>query len=175
MHIERGDGRITLIFQQSAGQQATSGLYLLVMAGAIGGLLFGCIYVIVVNPARIMQVVPLFLGCAAVATVNLASGLRDRDCATLFDLTARTVTCMESGLISRTRGPVSFDEIVGLSTRVGFAQNHRSVIAELTLSNGETWRLGYELTWVRPSSTSDIPRLVAKVRKATGLSGDHTE
>jgi hypothetical protein len=175
MHIDRGDGRVTLIFQQSAAQQATSGIYLLVMAGVACGLLFGCVYVIVVNPARVMQVVPLFLGCAALATVNLVSGLRDRDCATLFDLTTRTVTCMESGLISRTRGPVAFGEIVGLSTRVGFAQNHRSVIAELMLANGETWRLGYELIWLRPSSTSDIPHLVAKVRKATGLSGGHTE
>ena len=175
MHIERGDGRITLIFQQSAGQQATSGIYLLVMAAAVCGLLFGCVYVIVVNPSRIIPVVPLFLGCAGLATANVVSGLRDRDCASLFDLAARTVTCMESGLISRTRGPVSFDGIAERSTRVGFAQNHRSVIAELKLANGETWRLGYELIWLRPSSTSDIPHLVAKVRKATGLAGDHTD
>jgi hypothetical protein len=175
MHIDRGDGKVTLIFQQSAAQQATSGIYLLVMAGAVCGLLFGCVYVIVANPARIIPVVPLFLGCAALAAVNVVSGLRDRDCATLFDLTARTVTCMESGAISRTRGPISFNDIAELSTRVGFAQNHRSVIAEMKLANGETWRLGYELIWLRPSSTSDIPHLVAKVRKATGLSGGHTE
>src|SRR5215475_12883387 len=123
MHIGRGDGRITLIFQQSAGQQAMSGVYLLVMAGAICALLIGCVYVVVFNPARVFPVVPLFLGCAALATVNVVSGLRDRDCATMFDLKARTVTCMESGVISRVRGPISFDAVTALQTRVGFAQN----------------------------------------------------
>ena len=68
------------------------GVYLLVMGGAICALLFGCIYVAVFNPSRAFQVVPLFLGCAALATVNVVSGLRDRDCATLFDLKAKTVT-----------------------------------------------------------------------------------
>jgi len=43
------------------------------------------------------------------------------------------------------------------------------------LANGEQWRLGYELIWLRPSPTSDIRRLVARVGKATGLAEDHTD
>jgi hypothetical protein len=101
--------------------------------------------------------------------------LLNQDCTTVFDLKARTVTLVKSGLITRTNGPLSFDEIIGLGTRVGFAGRHRSVIAELALADGEQWRLGYELIWLRPVSSSEIPRLIARLRKATGLPGNNAD
>jgi hypothetical protein len=119
--------------------------------------------------------VPLFLGCAALAAWNGFSTLLNGNCVTVFDLKARTVTLVKSGLITRTSGPVSFDEIIGLGTRVGFADRHRSVIAELALANGEQWRLGYELIWMRPVSSSEIPRRIAQLRKATGLPGGNAD
>jgi hypothetical protein len=58
---------------------------------------------------------------------------------------------------------------------MAIVQNHRSVIAELTLADGERWRLGYELIWLQPSASSEIPGLIKRLRKATGPAGDHTE
>jgi hypothetical protein len=175
MRIERSGGRVTLYFEISPNQQAMTVLFGLVMAGLVIGLLYGCIHTILYAPARVGQVVPLFLGCAALAAWNGISTLLNGDCVTVFDLKARTVTLVKSGLITRTSGPVSFDEIIGLGTRVGFADRHRSVIAELALANGEQWRLGYELIWLPPVSSSEIPRRVAQLRKATGLPGGNAD
>jgi hypothetical protein len=176
MHIERGDGRIALHFELSTIQQAMTVLFGLVMAGFVVGLLYGCVHAILyATTARALQIVPFFLGCAALATWNGASTLLNQGCTTIFDLKARTVTLIKSGLVTRESGPVSFDEIIGLGTRVGFADRHRSVIAELVLATGEQWRLGRELIWLRPASSSEIPHLIAQVRKATGLAGRNEE
>jgi hypothetical protein len=176
MYLERGDGRVTLYFEVSPNQQAMTAVYALVMAGVVIGLLYGCVHAILyAATARALQIVPFFLGCAALAGWNGASTFLNQDCTTVFDLRTRTATLTKSGLITRRCGPVSFDEIVGLGTRVGFADNHRSVIAELMLSSGEQWRLGYELIWLRPVSSSDIPGLIAQLRKATGLAGRNEE
>jgi hypothetical protein len=70
MHIERSDGRVTLYFEISPNQQAMTVLFGLAMAGFAIGLLYGCIHTILYAPARIGQVVPLFLGCSALAAWN---------------------------------------------------------------------------------------------------------
>jgi len=176
MHIERREGSVTLYFELSPSQQAMTILFALVMAGFIIGLLYGCIQAILhATTARALQIVPFFLGCAAFAAWNGVSTLLNQDCTTVFDLGTRTATLTKGGIITRQYGPVSFDEIAGLGTRVGFAERHRSVIAELVLSSGEQWRLGYELIWLRPASSSGIPDLIANVREATGLAGRDEE
>ena len=167
---------MTLYFERSSNQRAMATLHVLIMGGLAVALLCGAVYKLVHAPFSGSLSTALFLvGCAGFAAWNGATSLLDPDYTTVVDLKARTVTVTETSIITRQRGPVSFDDVVGLGMRVGFAQNHRSVIAELGLSNGECWRLGHELIWLRPSSSSDIPGLIRRLRKATGLAGDHME
>jgi hypothetical protein len=175
MHIERGDGRVTLYFEQSPNQQAMAGLHALMMGGFVCALLYGAIYRLLHAPAsQSLPVALFFVGCAALAAWNGWTSMLEQNYTTVFDLRARTVTLTEGGIITRQRGPVSFDDIVGVGTRVGFAVKHRSVIAELMLASGDQWRVGYELIWLRPASTSEIPDVIADLRKATGLSGSNS-
>jgi hypothetical protein len=172
MHIERGDGKVTLYFERSPNQQAMAGFHALLMGALVCALLFGAIYRLVhVPPSQSLPIALFFIACAALAAWNGSTSLFESDYATVFDLRARTVILRESGVMTRQHGPVSFDQIIGVRTRVGFALNHRSVIAELMLASGEEWRLGYELIWLRPVSSSDIPDVIARLRKATGLPG----
>jgi len=175
MDIEHGEGRITLYFERPPNQRAMATLHALLMSGLVCFLLFGAIHLLVAGPASRAGTALFFVACAAFAGWNGATSLLDPDYTTIFDLKARTVTVTEASIITRQRGPVSFDDIIALDTRVGFASNHRSVIAELTLANGECWRFGYELIWLRPSASSDIPTQIKRLRKATGLAGEHTE
>lgn len=172
MHIERGDGKLTLFFERSADQRAMASLHLLIMGGFVVGLLYGAVYGLLHAPlSHSIPVALFFAGAAAFATWNGSTSLLEPDYTTVFDLKARRVTLTESGLLTRQRGPVPFDEITGLDTRVGAAMGRRSVIAELVLAQGEQWRLGYQVIWVRKASSSDIPGVIAQLREATDLPG----
>ncbi len=175
MHLEHDEGSITLCFERSPNQRAMAALHALLMGGLVCLLLFGAIHLLVTAPATRGGTALFLAACAAFAAWNGATSLLEADYATVFDLKARTVSVTETSIMTRGRGPISFDEVAGLSNRVGFASNHRSVIAELILTNGDTWRLGYELIWLKPSSSSDIPGLIKMARKATGLRGQHSE
>jgi hypothetical protein len=50
---------------------------------------------------------------------------------TVFDLKARPAALTETSIITRKRGPVSFDEIVSLGTRSALP----AIIAELTMAH----------------------------------------
>jgi len=176
MHIEHGEHSVALYYERPPNLRAMATLHALFMGGFTCFLLVGAVYVRVgargSNPAGTAL---LFVACAAFAAWNGATSLLEPDCTAVFDLKARTATLTESSIITRQRGPVSFNDIVSLGTRVGFASNHRSVIAELTLADGECWSLGYELIRLKPSASSDIPGVIKRLRKATGLPGAHTE
>src|SRR5262249_54730980 len=130
MFVTRSDDRITLHFELSPNQQAMTVIFSLVMAGFVLALLYSCARAILDAAAgRALEIVPFLLGCAALAAYNGISTLLNQDCTTVFDLEARTVTLTRHGLIARQSGPVAFDAITGLGTRVGFADRHRSVIA----------------------------------------------
>ena len=176
MHIERGEHSVTLHYERPPNQRAMAMLHGLFMGGFTCFLVFGAVYVLVAargsNPAGTAL---LFAACAAFAAWNGATSLLEPDTTAVFDFKARAATLTETSIITRRRGPVSFDEIINLGTRVGFAGNHRSVIAELTLADGECWRLGYELIRLKPSASSEIPGVIKHLRKATGLPGEHTE
>jgi len=176
MRIEHGDHSVTLHYERPPNLRAMATLHGLFMGGFTCFLLVGAVYVLAAsrgsNPAGTAL---LFVACAAFAAWNGATSLLEPDCTSVFDLKARTATLTESSIITRQRGPVSFDDIVSLGTRVGFAGNHRSVIAELTMADGECWRLGYELIRLKPAASSDIPAVIKRLRKATGLAGEHTE
>jgi ABC-type xylose transport system permease subunit len=176
MRIERGDGKITLYFERSPNQRAMATLHVMIMGGLVLGLLSGAMYGLFFATAYNRVSVSLFfIACAGLAAWNGSSSLFDPDYTAVFDLRARTVTLIESGVITHQRGPVSFDDVIGVGTRVGVAASHRSVVAELMLATGEQWRLGYELIRVRPASSSEIPRLIAKLRKLTGLPGGNSD
>jgi hypothetical protein len=176
MRIEHGDHRITLYYERPPNLRAMATLHALFMGGFTCFLLLGAVYVLIAargsNP---VGTAVLFVACAAFAAWNGATSLFDPDITTVFDLKARTAALTERSIVTRQRGPVPFDDIVSLGTRVGFASNHRSVIAELTLADGECWRLGYELIRLKPSASSEIPGVIKRLRKATGLAGEHTE
>jgi hypothetical protein len=176
MRIEHGDHRVTLFFERPPNLRAMATLHALFMGGFTCFLLFGAVYVLVAGRAsNAAGTALLFVACAAFAAWNGATSLLDPDYTAVFDLKARTATLTETSIVTRQRGPVSFDDVVSLGTRVGFASNHRSVIAELTLADGECWRLGYELIRLKPSASSEIPGVIKRLRKATGLAGEHTE
>jgi hypothetical protein len=176
MRIDRGDGKITLVFERSPDQRAMTSLHMLIMGGFVVGLLYGAVYGLLYAPlSRSLPVALFFIPCAALAAWNGSISLFEPDYTTVFDLAARTVTLTERGGITRQRGPVSFDDVIGVGTRVGAAVSRRSVVAELVLAGGEAWRLGYELIWVRPASTSEIPDMIAHLRELTGLPGGNSD
>lgn len=170
MRIECSDAKITLTFERSPEQRAAATLHMLFMGGFAAFLLYYAVYGLLYAPiSRSLPVALFFVAGAAFAVWNGSTSLLDPDYTTAFDLKARSVTVTESSVITRQRGPVSFDDIIGLGTRVGNENKTRSVIAELALANGERWKLGSDWIWLRPVSASDIPRLIARLRKATGL------
>ncbi len=93
----------------------------------------------------------------------------------MFDSAARTVTLTESGFSARQRGPVTFDDVAALNTKVGYAASRRSVIVWLKLKNGEECRLGYDAIWVRPASASEFRPLIGKLRGELGLGGEDAD
>jgi hypothetical protein len=93
----------------------------------------------------------------------------------VFDSAARTVTLTESGFSARQRGPVSLDDVAVLNTKVGYAASRRSVIVWLTPKNGEEWRLGHDVIWVRPASANEFRPLIGKLRGELGLGGEDAD
>ncbi len=173
LDLLRDDGKITLVFERGPDQRAAATLQALFMGGVIFALLCGCVYAILqLDPARSALVVPLFLVCACLAAWNGFEPQLQPDYTTVFDLVARTATLTESSNFStHQRGPVSFDDIAGLGTRVNYVARRRSVIVWLLLKNGEEWRLGYDAIWVRPASASQFVPMIAKLRGELGLGG----
>src|ERR1700749_4452250 len=110
MRIERGDDKITLTFDRPPDQRAMTTLHMLVMGGFVVGLLYGAAYGLIHAPlSRSLPVALFFVAYAALAAWNGAVSMFEPDYTTVFDLRARTVTLTESGLVTRQRGPVSFD------------------------------------------------------------------
>ncbi len=173
LDLLRRDGKIILVFERGADQRASATLLALFMGGMVAMLVYASVYAILhADPARSALVVPFLVACAGLAIWNAADSMLEPDYTTVFDNAARTVTLTESGFSTRRRGPVSFDAIAALDTRVGYAARRRSVIVWLKLKNGEEWRLGYDAIWVRPATASQFRPLVAKLRGELGLGGE---
>src|SRR5262249_6306790 len=117
MHIERGEHSVTLHYERPPNQRAMAMLHGLFMGGFTCFLVFGGVYVLVAvlgsNPAGTAL---LFAACAAFAAWNGAPSLLEPDTTAVFDLKARAATLTETSIITRQRGPVSFDEIINLGT-----------------------------------------------------------
>jgi hypothetical protein len=170
--LRRGD-KIILVFERAPDQRASATLLALFMGGLVVALLYAAVYAILhADPAKSALAVPFLVGCAGFAVWNGTDPLLEPDYTTVFDPAARTVTLTESAWSSRTRGPVLFDDIKALDTRVGYAARRRSVIVWLKLRNGEEWRLGYDAIWVRPATASQFRPLIAKLRAELNLGGE---
>ena len=173
LDLLRRDGKIILVFERAPDQRASATLQALFMGGLVVALLYSAVYAILhADPAKSALAVPFLIACAGLAVWNGTDPLLEPDYITLFDPVARTATLTESGFSSRTRGPVPFDEISALDTRIGYAVRRRSVIVWLKLKNGEEWRLGYDAIWVRPATVSQFRPLIARLRDELGLSGE---
>ena len=146
------------------------------MSGLVVALLYAAVYAILhADPAQSALAVPLFVAGAAFAVWNGPTPCSNRTTPPCLISAARTVTLTESSFSARQRGPVSFDDVAALDTRVGYAASRRSVIVWLKLKNGEEWRLGYDAIWVRPASASEFRPLIAKLRGELGLSGEDAD
>lgn len=172
MILNQTDRTLTLVFERTDWQRLSGNLYGFGMA-ALGALLsYLAIRVLVVMPnTSALLLVVLFTAGAALSWFNAATALLEADCRTVFDLAARQVMLIRTGLFSQQHGPVPFEDIAELSAREGFIGSGRMLIAKLRLRSGTQWRIGYDYIWVRPTTVSDIPDLLQKVRLATGLPG----
>jgi hypothetical protein len=163
---------LTLIFTRTDWQRISGNLYGFGMA-ALGLLLaYLAVRVLVAlpNPSALSLVI-LFVAGTAFAWFNAGSALLEADCRTDFDLETRTVTLTKTGWLSPRHGPFRFEDIAELSAREGFIGSGRMLIASLRLRDGRQWRIGYDYIWVRPTTVSDIPDLLQRVRLAIGLQG----
>jgi hypothetical protein len=177
LDLLRSDGKITLVYNRAPDQRAMATLHAPFMAGITAVLLYVAVLMILhADPAQSALMVPVYIGCAGFAVWNGIEPQLQPDYTTVFDLTARTATVTESNSFStRQRGPVSFDDIAGLGTRVNYVVHRRSVIVWLLLKNGEEWRLGHDAIWVRPAAASQFVPMIAKLRGELGVSGSDAD
>lgn len=172
MILDQTDRTLTLTFERTDWQRLSGSLYGagMTVLGAVLAYLAVRVLLVMPNTSAIL-LVALFTAGAALSWFNAATALLEADCRTVFDLAARQVMLIRTGLFSRQHGPVPFEDIAELSAREGFIGSGRMLIAKLRLRSGAQWRIGYDTIWVRPATVSDIPELLQKVRLATGLPG----
>lgn len=172
MILNQTDRTLTLVFERTDWQRLSGNLYGFGMAtlGAVLSYLAVRVLLVMPNTSALLLVV-LFTAGAGLSWFNAATALLETDCRTVFDLAARQVMLVRTGWLSKQHGPVPFEEIAELSAREGFIGSGRMLIAKLRLRSGAQWRIGYDTIWVRPTTVSDIPDLLQKVRLATGLPG----
>lgn len=174
--LNQTDRTLTLIFERTDWQRLSGNLYGFAMAGLGALLLYLAVRVMIALPnTSAMLLVFLFIAGTVLAWFNAGSALLETDCRTEFDLGDRKVMLTRTGWLSRQHGPFPFDEIAELSAREGFIGSGRMLIAGLRLRSGPQWRIGYDTIWVRPTSVSDIPELLQRVRLATGLPGANVQ
>jgi len=177
LDLLRRDGKIILVFERGPDQRARATIHSLFMGGITAALLYAAVLVILhTDPANSALMAPFMVGCAGFAVWNGIEPQLQPDYTTVFDPAARTATVTESGSFSsRQRGPVSFDDVAGLGTRIGYVVNRRSVIVWLLLKNGEEWRLGHDAIWLRQATASQFVPMIAKLRGELGLGGKDAE
>jgi hypothetical protein len=173
LDLLRDDGKITLVYNRAPDQRAMATLHSLFMGGITAVLLYVAVLMILhADPAQSALMVPVCVGCAGFAVWNGIEPQLQPDYTTVFDLTARTATVTESNSFSiRRRGPVSFDDVAGLGTRINYVVNRRSIIVWLLLKNGEEWRLGHDAIGLRQATASQFVPMIAKLRGELGLGG----